>query len=51
MTSFVPTKNDRFSFGLWTVGWRGIDVFGGPGAHRSTRSRRWRGWPSSERRP
>ncbi|HET6686846.1 MAG TPA: xylose isomerase [Jiangellaceae bacterium] len=30
MTSFVPTKNDRFSFGLWTVGWRGIDVFGGP---------------------
>ena len=30
MTSFVPTSDDRFSFGLWTVGWRGIDVFGGP---------------------
>lgn len=21
---------DRFSFGLWTVGWQGVDVFGGP---------------------
>jgi xylose isomerase len=30
VTSFVPTSDDRFSFGLWTVGWRGIDVFGGP---------------------
>ena len=29
MSSFTPTKDDRFSFGLWTVGWRGIDVFGG----------------------
>ena len=25
----LPTKDDRFSFGLWTVGWRGVDVFGG----------------------
>lgn len=23
-----PTKNDRFSFGLWTVGWAGQDPFG-----------------------
>ncbi|OMH26357.1 xylose isomerase [Tersicoccus phoenicis] len=23
-----PTKDDRFSFGLWTVGWTGIDPFG-----------------------
>ena len=30
MTTFDPTRDDRFSFGLWTVGWRGIDVFGGP---------------------
>ena len=24
-----PTREDRFSFGLWTVGWEGVDVFGG----------------------
>ena len=29
MTSYVPSREDRFSFGLWTVGWRGVDVFGG----------------------
>ena len=23
-----PTREDRFSFGLWTVGWQGVDVFG-----------------------
>ncbi len=23
-----PTRDDRFSFGLWTVGWQGVDVFG-----------------------
>jgi xylose isomerase len=22
------TRADRFSFGLWTVGWQGVDVFG-----------------------
>jgi xylose isomerase len=26
--SYVPTREDRFSFGIWTVGWQGIDVFG-----------------------
>ncbi|SDG81261.1 xylose isomerase [Klenkia brasiliensis] len=26
----TPTPADRFSFGLWTVGWQGVDVFGGP---------------------
>jgi xylose isomerase len=26
--SFVPTRDDRFTFGLWTVGWQGVDVFG-----------------------
>ena len=26
---FTPTREDRFSFGLWTVGWQGVDVFGG----------------------
>jgi xylose isomerase len=28
MSDFTPTPEDRFSFGLWTVGWRGVDVFG-----------------------
>jgi xylose isomerase len=27
--TYLPTKDDKFSFGLWTVGWRGVDVFGG----------------------
>ena len=26
--SLAPTPEDRFSFGLWTVGWQGVDVFG-----------------------
>jgi xylose isomerase len=29
MTNYTPTRDDKFSFGLWTVGWRGVDVFGG----------------------
>jgi xylose isomerase len=28
MTSYTPTREDKFAFGLWTVGWRGVDVFG-----------------------
>jgi xylose isomerase len=24
----VPTPADHFSFGIWTVGWQGVDVFG-----------------------
>ena len=24
----MPTKEDKFSFGLWTVGWTGTDPFG-----------------------
>src|SRR6478609_7013709 len=27
--AFNPTRDDKFSFGLWTVGWQGVDVFGG----------------------
>jgi len=27
--AFTPTREDKFSFGLWTVGWQGVDVFGG----------------------
>ncbi len=26
--SYVPTPGDLFSFGIWTVGWQGVDVFG-----------------------
>lgn len=28
--SLTPTKDDRFSFGLWTIGYNGTDPFGGP---------------------
>jgi len=28
MSDYVPARADKFSFGLWTVGWRGIDPFG-----------------------
>lgn len=28
--SYVPSKEDHFSFGLWTVGWSGKDLFGEP---------------------
>ncbi|HZX02453.1 xylose isomerase [Kribbella sp.] len=28
MNSYTPSKDDKFSFGLWTVGWQGVDVFG-----------------------
>jgi xylose isomerase len=24
----VPAREDKFSFGIWTVGWQGVDVFG-----------------------
>ena len=27
---YAPRPQDRFSFGIWTVGWQGVDVFGGP---------------------
>ena len=26
---YQPSRDDKFSFGLWTVGWQGVDVFGG----------------------
>jgi len=25
---YTPSPEDRFSFGIWTVGWQGVDVFG-----------------------
>ncbi|WP_139984527.1 xylose isomerase [Nocardioides litoris] len=27
-STYTPTPEDKFSFGLWTVGWEGVDVFG-----------------------
>ncbi|MBO0846384.1 MAG: xylose isomerase [Nocardioides sp.] len=29
MNNYRPTPEDKFTFGLWTVGWQGVDVFGG----------------------
>jgi xylose isomerase len=29
VSDYAPVREDRFSFGLWTVGWQGVDVFGG----------------------
>ena len=28
MRDYTATREDKFSFGLWTVGWQGVDVFG-----------------------
>jgi xylose isomerase len=28
MADYVPTREDMFSFGLWTVGWQARDLFG-----------------------
>ncbi len=28
--SYTPTKADKFTFGLWTIGYNGTDPFGGP---------------------
>ncbi|GAA3282074.1 MULTISPECIES: xylose isomerase [Dactylosporangium] len=30
MNDYQPQREDKFSFGLWTVGWQAQDVFGGP---------------------
>jgi xylose isomerase len=30
MAGYEPTRSDRFSFGLWTVGHQGMDPFGDP---------------------
>ncbi|MQW74973.1 xylose isomerase [Nocardioides sp. dk4132] len=27
-SDYTPQPEDKFSFGLWTVGWQGVDVFG-----------------------
>jgi xylose isomerase len=30
MSTTTPTRADKFSFGLWTIGYNGTDPFGGP---------------------
>ena len=45
----TPTPADKFSFGLWTVGYNGTDPFGGPTRPRSTSSTPSRSSPSSAR--
>ncbi|NYH52345.1 xylose isomerase [Nocardiopsis arvandica] len=30
MNDYQPVPADRFTFGLWTVGWRGVNTFGEP---------------------
>ena len=30
MNALTPTASDKFSFGLWTIGYNGADPFGGP---------------------
>ncbi|WP_017569472.1 xylose isomerase [Nocardiopsis halotolerans] len=30
MSNYQPVPADRFTFGLWTVGWRGVNTFGDP---------------------
>ena len=33
MSNLTPTRADKFSFGLWTIGWAAQDQFGGPTRH------------------
>src|SRR5262245_53627733 len=28
LADYSPSPQDKFTFGLWTVGWQGVDVFG-----------------------
>ncbi|MDT0303371.1 xylose isomerase [Streptomonospora wellingtoniae] len=30
MNDYQPVREDKFTFGLWTVGWRGVNTFGEP---------------------
>ena len=30
MSDYQPTPEDNFTFGLWTVGWQGVNTFGDP---------------------
>jgi len=30
MSNYLPVPADKFTFGLWTVGWQGVNTFGDP---------------------
>jgi len=38
MTELIPAREDKFSFGLWTVGWQARDPFGDAASTSSTAS-------------
>ncbi len=42
-----PTPSDKFSFGLWTIGWTANDPFASPPGPRSTWSKPSSGSPNS----
>jgi hypothetical protein len=46
MLGFTPTREDRFTFGLWTSDGRGWMSSAQPSAHPLTPPRRCTGWPS-----
>ena len=41
----TPTPDDRFSFGLWTVGWTGNDPFGPPTRPDTRKPETSEDWP------
>jgi hypothetical protein len=47
MTRFVPTPADKFSFGIWTVGWQGSTSSEAPSALRCPLIVRCESWLSS----
>ena len=44
---YVPSREDRFSFGIWTVGWQGVDVFGSAVRPPMPAERAVYNWPNS----
>ncbi len=48
-TDYVPAREDHFSFGIWTVGWQGVDVFGRPCGRPCPPSGPCTSWPNSAR--
>ena len=43
----APRPDDKFSFGLWTVGWQGRDPFGEPTRAPMDPVHALDGWPTS----
>ena len=51
MSDYAPTPADKFTFGLWTVGWQGVDPFGVATRERDgSRRTPFASWRSSARR-